>query len=39
MDAADGLLMFGIISAVFMGALQNSVKRVRETIDKVQAKD
>ena len=34
MEAADGLMMFGIISAVFMGALQNSVKRVRAALEK-----
>jgi len=39
MEAADGLLMFGIISAVFMGALQNSVARVRASLDKPAAKD
>jgi hypothetical protein len=30
MEAADGLMMFGVISAVFMNALQHSVIRVRE---------
>jgi hypothetical protein len=30
MEAADGLMMFGVISAVFMNALQHSVARVRE---------
>ena len=30
MEAADGLMMFGVISAVFMHALQHSVARVRE---------
>ena len=30
MEAADGLMMFGVISAVFMHALQHSVGRVRE---------
>ena len=30
MEAADGLMMFGVISAVFMHALQHSVHRVRE---------
>jgi hypothetical protein len=39
MEAADGLLMFGIISAVFMGALQNSVARVRASLEKASAQD
>jgi hypothetical protein len=30
MEAADGLMMFGVISAIFMNALQHSVARVRE---------
>ena len=30
MEAADGLMMFGVISAVFMNALQHAVARVRE---------
>jgi len=30
MEAADGLMMFGVISAVFMHALQHAVGRVRE---------
>jgi hypothetical protein len=30
MEAADGLMMFGVISAVFMNALQHAVGRVRE---------
>jgi hypothetical protein len=29
MEAADGLMMFGVISAVFMHALQHSIQRVR----------
>ena len=30
MEAADGLMMFGVISAVFMHALTHSIGRVRE---------
>ena len=30
MEAADGLMMFGVISAVFMHALQHAIGRVRE---------
>ena len=30
MEAADGLMMFGVISAVFMQALQHSIARVRD---------
>jgi len=30
MEAADGLMMFGVISAVFMHALTHSIARVRE---------
>lgn len=30
MEAADGLMMFGVISAVFMHALQHSIHRVRD---------
>jgi len=30
MEASDGLMMFGVISAVFMHALQHAVGRVRE---------
>lgn len=39
MEAADGLMMFGIISAVFMGALQNSVKRVQAALDNPAGKN
>ena len=34
MEAADGLMMFGVISAVFMHALQHSVGRVRKWYGK-----
>src|SRR6478735_78961 len=34
MEAADGLMMFGVISAVFMHALQHAVGRVREFYGK-----
>jgi len=34
MEAADGLMMFGVISAVFMHALQHSIGRVREWYGK-----
>ena len=34
MEAADGLMMFGVISAVFMHALQHSIARVREWYGK-----
>src|SRR5689334_20662672 len=34
MEAADGLMMFGVISAVFMNALQHAVGRVREWYGK-----
>jgi hypothetical protein len=39
MEAADGLLMFGIISAVFMSAMQNSLRRLRTTLEKPSAQD
>jgi hypothetical protein len=39
MEAADGLLMFGIISAVFMSAMQNSLRRLRATLEKPSAQD
>ena len=39
MEAADGLMMFGIISAVFMGTLQNSVARVRAALANRSAQD
>ena len=38
MEAADGLLMFGIISAVFMSAMQNSLQRLRGSLEKPPAK-
>ena len=34
MEAADGLMMFGVISAVFMHALTHSIARVREFYGK-----
>jgi len=34
MEAADGLMMFGVISAVFMHALTHSIGRVREFYGK-----
>ena len=34
MEAADGLMMFGVISAVFMHALQHSLARVRQFYGK-----
>ena len=34
MEAADGLMMFGVISAVFMHALQHAVLRVRDWYGK-----
>ena len=34
LEASDGLMMFGITSAVFVGALQHSVRRLRKAIDK-----
>ena len=34
MEAADGLMMFGVISAVFMHALTHSIGRVREWYGK-----
>ena len=34
MEAADGLMMFGVISAVFMHALQHALGRVREWYGK-----
>ena len=34
MEAADGLMMFGVISAVFMHALTHSIARVRESQGK-----
>jgi hypothetical protein len=34
MEAADGLMMFGVISAVFMHTLQHAVGRVREWYGK-----
>jgi hypothetical protein len=39
MEAADGLLMFGIISAVFMSAMQNSLQRLRGSLAKPAAQD
>jgi len=34
MEAADGLMMFGITSAVFVGAMQHAVRRVRAFMDR-----
>jgi hypothetical protein len=34
MEAADGLMMFGVISAVFMQAMQHALGRVREWYGK-----
>jgi len=34
MEAADGLMMFGVTSAVFMTALQNSLARLRRHRDE-----
>ena len=39
MEAADGLLMFGIISAVFMSAMQNSLQRLRGSLAPPSAQD
>ena len=33
MEASDGLMMFGITSAIFVGAVQHSVRRVRAYLD------
>lgn len=33
MEASDGLMMFGITSAIFVGAVQHSVRRVRAFLD------
>ena len=34
LEASDGLMMFGITSAIFVGALQHSIRRVRAFLDK-----
>jgi len=34
MEAADGLMMFGVISAIFMQAMQHAIGRVRESLGK-----
>lgn len=34
MEASDGLMMFGITSAVFVGAVQHSIRRVRAFLDR-----
>ena len=34
MEASAGLMMFGITSAIFVGAMQHSVKRIRAWLDR-----
>ena len=34
MEASDGLMMFGITSAVFVGAMQHSIRRVKAFLER-----
>ena len=34
MEAADGLMMFGITSAIFVGAMQHAIRRIRATLGR-----
>jgi fucose permease len=34
MEAADGLMMFGITSAIFVGAMQHALRRLREHLER-----
>jgi len=34
MEASDGLMMFGITSAIFVGAMQHSLKQVRAHLER-----
>jgi hypothetical protein len=35
MEASDGLMMFGITSAIFVGAMQHSLKQLRAHLERV----